>query len=192
MVQFKIAKTLISHNLHYIIASKIPRIWRNLCAQRTRIPVTQGPLVSTSLLLWHPQMQVEARSYKDEDICEYDQERLPCSLCQSSFKTNNEENCSVVSQMWISFWKTWALDSLDQKMRETIQVDQRLFKKPASLMACGYISAYETGTLHIWKGTNIAERYIKAILFSWSLLQGRICMFQQDNARLHLLPRIQC
>ncbi len=67
---------------------------------------------------------------------------------------------------------------------------QRSVQKPASLMACGCISAYCMGRLHVLEGTMNAERYIKVleqhILPSrWRLFQGRPCVFQQDSARPH-------
>ncbi len=67
---------------------------------------------------------------------------------------------------------------------------QRSVQKPASLMVCGCMSACGMGSLHIWKGTINAERYIQVLeqhmLPSRSrLFQGRPCIFQHDNARLH-------
>ena len=47
------------------------------------------------------------------------------------------------------------------KNRGTIQlVMSALFKRKASLMVLGCISAYGTGDLHIYKGSINAERYI--------------------------------
>ena len=65
-----------------------------------------------------------------------------------------------------------------------------LITKPASLMVWGCISAYGMGSLHIWKGTINAERYIEVLEqhmlpSRWRLFQGRPCIFQQDNAKPH-------
>ena len=67
---------------------------------------------------------------------------------------------------------------------------QRSVQKPASLMVWGCISAYWMGSLHIWKGTINAERYIEVLEQHMlpsrrRLLQGRPCIFQQDNAKPH-------
>ena len=67
---------------------------------------------------------------------------------------------------------------------------QRSVQKPASLMVWGCISAYGMGSLHIWKGTINAERYIEVLEQHMlpsrqRLFQGRPCIFQQDNAKPH-------
>ncbi len=67
---------------------------------------------------------------------------------------------------------------------------QRSVQKPASLMVWGCMSACGTGSLHIWKGTINAERYIQVleqhVLPSRRrLFQGTPCIFQHDNARPH-------
>uniref|UniRef100_A0A8C1MQE8 Transposase Tc1-like domain-containing protein n=1 Tax=Cyprinus carpio TaxID=7962 RepID=A0A8C1MQE8_CYPCA len=66
---------------------------------------------------------------------------------------------------------------------------QRSVQKPASLMVWGCMSACGMGSLHIWKGTINAERYIQVLeqhmLPSRHLFQGRPCIFQHDNARPH-------
>uniref|UniRef100_A0A8C1CAG7 Tc1-like transposase DDE domain-containing protein n=1 Tax=Cyprinus carpio carpio TaxID=630221 RepID=A0A8C1CAG7_CYPCA len=67
---------------------------------------------------------------------------------------------------------------------------QRSVQNPASLMVWGCMSACGMGSLHIWKGTINAERYIQVleqhILPSRRrLFQGRPCIFQHDNARPH-------
>ncbi|KAK3555442.1 hypothetical protein QTP86_016103 [Hemibagrus guttatus] len=67
---------------------------------------------------------------------------------------------------------------------------QRSVQKPASLMVWGCMSACGTGSLHIWKGTINAERYIQVLEQHMlpsrrRLFQGRPCIFQHDNARPH-------
>ncbi len=63
-------------------------------------------------------------------------------------------------------------------------------QKPASLMVWGCMSACGMGSLHIWKGTINAERYIQVLEQHMlpsrrRLFQGRPCIFQHDNARPH-------
>ncbi len=65
---------------------------------------------------------------------------------------------------------------------------QRSVQKPASLMVWGCMSACGMGSLHIWKGTINAERYIQVLEQHMlpsrrRLFQGRPCIFQHDNAR---------
>uniref|UniRef100_A0A9J7X4R8 Transposase n=1 Tax=Cyprinus carpio carpio TaxID=630221 RepID=A0A9J7X4R8_CYPCA len=67
---------------------------------------------------------------------------------------------------------------------------QHSVQKPASLMVWGCMSACGMGSLHIWKGTINAERYIQVLeqhmlLSRRRLFQGRPCIFQHDNARPH-------
>ncbi len=67
---------------------------------------------------------------------------------------------------------------------------QRSVQKPASLMVWGCMSACGMGSLHIWKGTIDAERYIQVLEQHMPpsrhrLFQGRPCIFQHDNARPH-------
>ncbi len=67
---------------------------------------------------------------------------------------------------------------------------QRSVLKPASLMVWGCMSACGMGSLHIWKGTINAERYIQVLEQHMlpsrrRLFQGRPCIFQHDNARPH-------
>ncbi len=66
----------------------------------------------------------------------------------------------------------------------------RSVQKPASLMVWGCMSACGMGSLHIWKGTINAERYIRVLEQHMlpsrcCLFQGRPCIFQHDNARPH-------
>ncbi len=68
---------------------------------------------------------------------------------------------------------------------------QRSVQKPASLMVWGCMSACGMGSLHIWKGTINAERYIQVLEQHMlpsrrHLFQGRPCIFQHDNARPHI------
>ncbi len=67
---------------------------------------------------------------------------------------------------------------------------QHSVQKPASLMVWGCMSACGMGSLHIWKGTINAERYIQVLEQHMlpsrrRLFQGRPCIFQHDNARPH-------
>ncbi len=67
---------------------------------------------------------------------------------------------------------------------------QHSVQKPASLMVWGCMSACGMGSLHIWKGTINAERYIQVLEQHLlpsrrRLFQGRPCIFQHDNARPH-------
>ncbi len=94
------------------------------------------------------------------------------------------ENCSVVRRIkiWSSFWKTGKLFWKS--------CYQRSVQKPASLMVWGCMSACCMGSLHIWKGTINAERYIQVLEQHMlpsrrCLFQGRPCIFQHDNARPH-------
>ncbi len=57
-------------------------------------------------------------------------------------------------------------------------------------MVWGCMSACGMGSLHIWKGTINAERYIQVLEQHMlpsrcRLFQGRPCIFQHDNARPH-------
>uniref|UniRef100_A0A8C1DR28 Tc1-like transposase DDE domain-containing protein n=1 Tax=Cyprinus carpio carpio TaxID=630221 RepID=A0A8C1DR28_CYPCA len=57
-------------------------------------------------------------------------------------------------------------------------------------MVWGFMSACGMGSLHIWKGTINAERYIQVLEQHMlpsrhRLFQGRPCIFQHDNARPH-------
>ncbi len=67
---------------------------------------------------------------------------------------------------------------------------QRSVQKPASLMVWGCMSVGSMGSLHIWKGTINAERYIQVLEQHMlpsrrRLFQGRPCIFQHDNVRPH-------
>uniref|UniRef100_A0A9J8BFC2 Transposase n=1 Tax=Cyprinus carpio carpio TaxID=630221 RepID=A0A9J8BFC2_CYPCA len=67
---------------------------------------------------------------------------------------------------------------------------QHSVQKPASLMVWSCMSACGMGSLHIWKGTINAERYIQVLEQHMlpsrrRLFQGRPCIFQHDNARPH-------
>ena len=62
-------------------------------------------------------------------------------------------------------------------------------QKPESLMGWGCMSACGMGSLHIWKGTINAERYIQVLEHMLPsrrrLFQGRPCIFQHNNGRPH-------
>ncbi len=67
---------------------------------------------------------------------------------------------------------------------------QHSVQKTISLMVWGCMSACGMGSLHIWKGTINAERYIQVLEQHMlpsrrRLFQGRPCIFQHDNARPH-------
>ncbi len=67
---------------------------------------------------------------------------------------------------------------------------QRSVQKPASLMVWVCMSTCGMGSLHVWKGTINAERYIQVLEQHMlpsrrRLFQGRPCIFQHDNARPH-------
>ncbi len=77
-----------------------------------------------------------------------------------------------------------------KRTRTTPSCYQRSVQKPASLMVWGCMSACGMGSLHIWKGTINAERYIQVLEQHMlpsrrRLFQGRPCIFQHDNARPH-------
>ncbi len=61
---------------------------------------------------------------------------------------------------------------------------QRSVQKPVSLMVWGCMSACGMGSLHIWKGTINAERYIQ-VPDVVSFREDLACIFQHDNARPH-------
>ncbi len=140
----------------------------------------------------HLQMPTKALSCKKEAICEYGPEAPSCPVGQGHlndcFKV---KKCSMVRrvQIWHSCWKSRTRGGEDR--RETFQrVISIQFKKPASLMVWGCISAFGMGSLHVLEGTMNAERYIKVLEqhmlpSRWHLFQGRPCVFQQDNAKPH-------
>uniref|UniRef100_A0A9J8DBY7 Tc1-like transposase DDE domain-containing protein n=1 Tax=Cyprinus carpio carpio TaxID=630221 RepID=A0A9J8DBY7_CYPCA len=77
-----------------------------------------------------------------------------------------------------------------KKDKENPSCNQLSVQKPASLMVWGCMSACGMGSLHIWKGTINAERYIQVLEQHMlpsrrRLFQGRPCIFQHDNARPH-------
>ena len=97
------------------------------------------------------------------------------------------ENCSVVRQIEIIFGNLGRCVLWTKEERDQPACYQRSVQKPAFLMVWGCISAYRMGSLHIWKGTINAERYIQVLeqhlLPSRRLFQGRPCVFQQDKAK---------
>ena len=62
---------------------------------------------------------------------------------------------------------------------------RRTVQQPASLMVRGHIRAHGLESFHIWKDSINAEENIEEHLLPprQRLLQGRPCMFQQDNAK---------
>uniref|UniRef100_A0A9J7XE93 Uncharacterized protein n=1 Tax=Cyprinus carpio carpio TaxID=630221 RepID=A0A9J7XE93_CYPCA len=110
------------------------------------------------------------RRIKKEAISKHDPEAQAFSLGQGSFKMDcgNVENCYVV--------------------KDNPSCYQRSVQKPASLMVWGCMSACGMGSLHIWKATINAERYIQVLEQHMlpsrhRLFQGRPCIFQHDNIR---------
>uniref|UniRef100_A0A9J7X4E1 Transposase Tc1-like domain-containing protein n=1 Tax=Cyprinus carpio carpio TaxID=630221 RepID=A0A9J7X4E1_CYPCA len=72
---------------------------------------------------------------------------------------------------------------------------QRSVQKTASLMVWGCMSACGMGSLHIWKGTINAERYIQVLEQHMlpsrrRLFQGRPCIFQHDNIFLFMMRQM--
>ncbi len=100
------------------------------------------------------------------------------------------ENCSVVRRIkiWSSFGKLGCHVIRTKEDKDNPSCYQRSVQKPASLMVWGCMSACGMGSLHIWKGTINAERYIQVLEQHMlpsrrRLFQGRPCIFQHDNAR---------
>ncbi len=139
-------------------------------------------------------MPTKALSCKKEAVCEHGPEALSCPVGQGSFKMDcfKVKKCSMVRRVQI--WNLvgnprcrvlWAKEEGDIPAYY-----QRSVLKPASLMVWGCISAYVVGSLHVLEGTINAEMYIKVLqqhmLPSWRhLFQGRLCLFQHDNAKPH-------
>ncbi len=102
------------------------------------------------------------------------------------------ENCSVVRRIKFKFFfGNWDAMSSGLKRTRTTQVvisaqfrSLHLWWYGVGMSACGM------GSLHIWKGTINAERYIQVLEQHMlpsrrRLFQGRPCIFQHDNARPH-------
>ncbi len=88
--------------------------------------------------------------------------------------------CNLLGQLatWLGIKRASQSGSVSQKSRW--EEDHQL----SSMSACGM------GSLHIWKGTINAERYIQVLEQHMlpsrrRLFQGRPCIFQHDNARPH-------
>ncbi len=102
------------------------------------------------------------------------------------------ENCSVVRRIkiWSFFGKLGRHVIRTKEDKDNPSCYQRSVQKPASLMVWGCMSACGMGSLHIWKGTINAERYIQVLEQHMlpsrrRLFQGRPCLFKHDNARPH-------
>ncbi len=94
------------------------------------------------------------------------------------------------SKFEVLFGNWDAMSSGLKRTRTTQVVISAQFRSPASLMVWGCMSACGMGSLHIWKGTINAERYIQVLEQHMlpsrrRLFQGRPCIFQHDNARPH-------
>lgn len=91
------------------------------------------------------------------------------------------------SKFDILFWKTWTPHP--PNLREDPACYQRSVQKPPPLTVRGLISAYRTGSLHIWKSTECWKICVafRATYFSVlpCLFQGRLCIFQKDEAKTH-------
>ncbi len=123
------------------------------------------------------------------------QKRRRFPLGQGSFKMDcgKVENCSVVRRIknlkfFLENWDAMSIRTKEDKDNPSCY--QRSVQKPASLMVWGCMSACGMGSLHIWKDTINAERYIQVLEQHMlpsrrRLLQGRPCIFQHDNARPH-------
>lgn len=105
----------------------------------------------------HPKMEVNALSFKEEAICENDLENLLSSMDQSSFIMNTAkvENCYLVRQFKIL---RFCLEKMDEDGREGKSSSPK-FNYYTSLMVLGC----GIGSLSIWKGTIIAQRYIQVL-----------------------------
>ncbi|KAF4073698.1 hypothetical protein AMELA_G00246360 [Ameiurus melas] len=68
--------------------------------------------------------------------------------------------CGVTNRNLKLFWETPDARPLQRtkEERDCPAFNQRSVQKPVSLTVWGCISAYGTGSLHIWKGTINAER----------------------------------
>ncbi len=129
-----------------------------------------------------------------EAISKHDPEAQAFSLGQGLFKMDcgKVENCSVVRRIKIEvlFGKLGRHVIWSKEVKDNPSCYQRSVQKPASLMVWGCMSACGMGSLHIWKGTINAERYIQVLEQHMlpsrrRLFQGRPCIFQHDNARPH-------
>ncbi len=99
--------------------------------------------------------------------------------------------CGQTNQNLKFFLENWdAMPSGLKRTRTTQVVTSAQFRSLHLLMVWGCMSACGIGSLHIWKGTINAERYIQVLEQHMlpsrrRLFQGRPCIFQHDNARPH-------
>uniref|UniRef100_A0A9J8CWP7 Transposase n=1 Tax=Cyprinus carpio carpio TaxID=630221 RepID=A0A9J8CWP7_CYPCA len=123
-------------------------------------------------------------SFSEKKISKHDPEAQAFSLGQGSFKMDcgKVENCSFFLE------KLGRHVIRTKEDKDNPSCYQHSVQKPASLMVWGCMSACGMGSLHIWKGTINAERYIQVLEqhmlpFRRRLFQGRPCIYQHDNAR---------
>lgn len=99
--------------------------------------------------------------------CLWTQFSAPSTKAHLKWTEAKWENCSVVR--WFEIWKEFH------------------FKKPSSLIVCGYISTYRSVSLHIWN-SNSNIQFLEHMLPScWCFFsfQGRPFTFQQENTKPH-------
>ena len=137
----------------------------------------------------HP--PAETLQCKEEAISKQDPQAQAFSLGQGSFKMEcgKMEDCSVVRRVTSSFWKCGTPCHPDQRGQGQPKLLSTLSSE-ACMMVWGCMSACGMGSLHVWKGTINAEKYIQVLEQHMlpsrhHLFQGRPCIFQQDNARPH-------
>lgn len=102
-------------------------------------------------------------------VCEHSSLHHPQMQVKAHLKWTEAkwENCSAVR--WFEIWKEFH------------------FKKPSSLIVCGYISTYRSVSLHIWN-SNSNIQFLEHMLPScWCFFsfQGRPFTFQQENTKPH-------
>uniref|UniRef100_A0AAY4DHR7 Insertion element IS150 protein InsJ-like helix-turn-helix domain-containing protein n=1 Tax=Denticeps clupeoides TaxID=299321 RepID=A0AAY4DHR7_9TELE len=133
-----------------------------------------------------PPLPAETLQCKEEAISKQDPQAQAFSLGQGSLKM---EDCSVVRRVTVrsSFGN---LGRRTKEDKDNPSCYQRSVQKPASLLVWGCMSVCGMGSLHVWKGTINAEKYIQLLEQHMlpsrrHVFQGRSCIFQQDNARPH-------
>lgn len=137
---------------------------------------------------WHPQMQVEALSCKEEAVCEHDPETPPPPAGQNSFKTDwgKVENCSVFR--WIK-----TLNSFLEKMDTKISAVKKrgsvwlVISTQFRILQGGCNS--KSGSLHIWKARITAERFQRNFVPDDVFFRDGLAHFSKTilNCTLHLL-----
>lgn len=93
------------------------------------------------------------------------------------------------SKFDILFWKTWTPHP--PNLREDPACYQRSVQKPPPLTVRGLISAYRTGSLHIWKRyVSLLERHI--FLSSHAFFREGFAYFRKMRLKLilHVLKRL--